>query len=145
MHIDKRIPAGGGLGGGSSDAATVLVALNALWRTALPLADLSTLALQLGSDVPVFVAGRAAFAEGRGDRLSPAEPDEPWSVVVDAGVAIASGPMYGDTRLRRDCAGVTLDDFAAGACGNVFEPLVLADHAAVRDAHAWLCHHAAYP
>jgi len=142
MHIDKRIPDGGGLGGGSSDAATALVALNALWQTALPIPTLLDLALQLGSDVPVFVAGQAAFAQGRGELLSPAEPDEPWFLLVNPGVAIPSGAMYSDARLQRDCPPVTFDDFAAGGCGNVFEPLVFADHAAVRDAHAWLSKHA---
>ncbi|MDH3713759.1 MAG: 4-(cytidine 5'-diphospho)-2-C-methyl-D-erythritol kinase [Gammaproteobacteria bacterium] len=142
MHIDKRIPAGGGLGGGSSDAATTLVALNALWRTALPTPALAELALQLGSDVPVFVSGRASFAEQRGDRLSSAAPDEPWFLVVDPGVTVSSARMYADARLQRDCASVTLDDFAAGRCGNVFEPLVLADHEPVREAHAWLSNYA---
>ncbi len=142
IHIEKRLPAGGGLGGGSSNAATALVALNALWQTALPLPALLELAVRLGADVPVFVAGHAAFAEQRGDRLSPAHPDEPWFVVIDPGVAVSSAAMYADARLRRDCPPVTLDDFEAGACGNVFEPLVLADHAPVRDAHAWLSQHA---
>jgi 4-diphosphocytidyl-2-C-methyl-D-erythritol kinase len=142
IHIHKRIPAGGGLGGGSSDAATTLVALNALWRTALPASALAELALQLGSDVPVFVAGRSSFAEQRGERLSPATPDEPWFLVLDPGITVSSARMFADDRLQRDCASVTLDDFAAGRCGNVFEALVLADHVPVREAHAWLSNYA---
>ena len=143
IHIEKRLPAGGGLGGGSSDAATTLVALNVLWRTALPAGALAELGAQLGADVPVFVAGHAAFAEQRGDQLSPAHPDEPWFLVVNPGVAVASAALYADARLQRDCPGVTMDDFAAGRCGNVFAPLVLADFAPVREAHAWLSTYAA--
>lgn len=138
IHIDKRLPAGGGLGGGSSDAATTLVALNFLWQTALPVALLAKLGARLGADVPVFVTGHAAFAEQRGDALRPVEPDEPWFLVIDPGVSVSSAAMYADERLRRDCPAVTMADFAAGRCGNVFEPLVLADHAPVREAHAWL-------
>lgn len=138
IQIDKCIPAGGGLGGGSSDAATTLVALNALWGTGLTVSGLLRLGAQLGADVPVFVAGHAAFAEQRGDQLSAADPDEPWFVVLDPGVSVASARMYADRRLQRDCASVTMHDFAAGRCGNVFEPLVLADYPSVRAAHSWL-------
>jgi len=81
--IDKRLPLGGGLGGGSSDAATTLVALNHYWGTGLTTAELVTLSLTLGADVPVFVHGRAAWAEGVGERLTPLdELDEPWFVEI---------------------------------------------------------------
>ena len=87
IHVEKHIPAGGGLGGGSSDAACVLVALNVLWGLHWPVQRLAELALALGSDVPVFVHGRNAFAAGRGEQLWPLSLPPSWFLVVDPGVA----------------------------------------------------------
>lgn len=85
ISIDKVLPMGGGLGGGSSNAATVLVALNHLWGCHLSEDELAALGLQLGADVPVFVRGHAAFAEGVGEILTPAEPEEKWYLVAHPG------------------------------------------------------------
>nr|CBX73362.1 4-diphosphocytidyl-2-C-methyl-D-erythritolkinase [Yersinia enterocolitica W22703] len=94
ISIDKRLPMGGGLGGGSSNAATVLVALNTLWHCGLSDEELAALGLTLGADVPVFVRGHAAFAEGIGEKLHPAEPIEKWYLVVHPGVNIPTPIIF---------------------------------------------------
>ncbi|OBS08022.1 4-(cytidine 5'-diphospho)-2-C-methyl-D-erythritol kinase [Acidihalobacter prosperus] len=132
LRLRKRLPMGGGLGGGSSDAATVLVALNALWRAGLTTDDLAQLGLRLGADVPVFVHGFAAWAEGVGERLTPL-PDlpVPWYAVVRPTVAIATAELFADPKLTRDCVPLTIRDFLSGAGGNVFEPVARARYPAV--------------
>ncbi|QHQ15550.1 4-(cytidine 5'-diphospho)-2-C-methyl-D-erythritol kinase [Pectobacterium parmentieri] len=102
ISIDKRLPMGGGLGGGSSNAATVLVALNHLWQSGLSVDSLAELGLQLGADVPVFVRGHAAFAEGIGEQLTPANPPEKWYLVAHPGVSIATPLIFGDPELTRN-------------------------------------------
>lgn len=102
IGIDKRLPMGGGLGGGSSNAATVLVALNHLWKCGLDEDTLAALGLQLGADVPVFVRGHAAFAQGVGEILTPASPPEKWYLVVHPGVAIPTPLVFGDPDLPRN-------------------------------------------
>lgn len=138
IHLHKRIPLGGGLGGGSSDAATTLVALNALWKTGLEPAALAALGLHLGADVPVFVRGQSAWAEGVGERLQPVQLDEPWYLVVTPAVAVSTAAIFGAPELQRDCTPVTLEDFHAGRCGNVCEPVTFARHPEVRAVHARL-------
>ncbi|WP_311950496.1 4-(cytidine 5'-diphospho)-2-C-methyl-D-erythritol kinase [Halomonas piscis] len=101
IEIDKRLPLGGGLGGGSSNAATVLLGLNALWRLGLSLDELATLGLALGADVPVFVRGRSAWAEGVGDRLTPVQLATPWFVVIHPGVSVSTAGVFGDPELTR--------------------------------------------
>ena len=102
ISIEKRLPMGGGLGGGSSNAATVLVALNQLWGCELSEDQLATLGLQLGADVPVFVRGHAAFAEGIGEILTPVEPPEKWYLVAHPGVSIPTPVIFRDPELPRD-------------------------------------------
>ncbi len=102
IAIDKVLPMGGGLGGGSSNAATVLVALNHLWRLDLSSDRLAQMGLQLGADVPVFVKGHAAFAEGIGEALQPASPAEKWYLVAHPGVSIATPAVFNDEALTRD-------------------------------------------
>ncbi|UYA60449.1 4-(cytidine 5'-diphospho)-2-C-methyl-D-erythritol kinase [Pectobacterium colocasium] len=102
ISIDKCLPMGGGLGGGSSNAATVLVALNHLWQSGLSVDTLAELGLQLGADVPVFVRGHAAFAEGIGEQLTPANPPEKWYLVAHPGVSIATPLIFGDPELTRN-------------------------------------------
>ncbi|MGR2803637.1 4-(cytidine 5'-diphospho)-2-C-methyl-D-erythritol kinase [Vibrio harveyi] len=103
-HIDlhKILPMGGGIGGGSSNAATTLVALNYLWQTHLSDDELAEIGLALGADVPVFVRGFAAFAEGVGEKLSPAHPDEKWYLVVRPNVSIATADIFGHPDLTRN-------------------------------------------
>ena len=110
IALQKRLPMGGGLGGGSSDAATVLVALNHLWRTQLSVDELATLGVRLGADVPVFVRGHAAFAEGVGEQLQPAFPAEKWYLVAHPGVSIATPDLFRDPELTRDSPIRTLDE-----------------------------------
>lgn len=101
ISIDKRLPMGGGLGGGSSNAATVLVALNHLWNCGFSDDELAALGLQLGADVPVFVRGHAAFAEGIGEVLTPVEPKEKWYLVAHPGVSIPTPVIFRDPELPR--------------------------------------------
>ncbi|HIE9721585.1 TPA: 4-(cytidine 5'-diphospho)-2-C-methyl-D-erythritol kinase [Klebsiella variicola subsp. variicola] len=102
ISVDKRLPMGGGLGGGSSNAATVLVALNHLWGCGLSEEELATLGLQLGADVPVFVRGHAAFAEGVGEILTPVEPEEKWYLVAHPGFSIPTPVIFRDPELPRN-------------------------------------------
>lgn len=102
IWLDKRLPMGGGIGGGSSDAATTLLALNHLWSLGWDEDRLATLGLSLGADVPVFVRGRAAFAEGVGEQLTPVELDEPWFLVVVPQVFVSTAEVFSDPELTRD-------------------------------------------
>ncbi len=110
IALTKRLPMGGGLGGGSSDAATVLVALNHLWRCQLSVDHLADIGVTLGADVPVFVRGHAAFAEGVGEQLTPADPAEKWYLVAHPGVSIATPDLFRDTDLTRNSPIRTLDE-----------------------------------
>ncbi|WP_160869637.1 4-(cytidine 5'-diphospho)-2-C-methyl-D-erythritol kinase [Pantoea sp. Taur] len=110
IALEKRLPMGGGLGGGSSDAATVLVALNHLWQTGLSVDELATLGVQLGADVPVFVRGHAAFAEGVGEEIQPAEPEEKWYLVAHPGISIGTPDIFRDPDLTRNSPIRTLDE-----------------------------------
>ncbi|WP_026301000.1 MULTISPECIES: 4-(cytidine 5'-diphospho)-2-C-methyl-D-erythritol kinase [unclassified Thioalkalivibrio] len=139
VHLDKCIPIGGGLGGGSSDAATTLVALNHLFDLGLSEDKLAAIGLGLGADVPVFVRGRAAWAEGVGDRLVPVEPDLAWLLLLDPGVSVATGPMFGAAELTRDCPAETISpEIDAARFRNVFEPLVRRQYPAIGEALDWM-------
>lgn len=139
IDINKQIPLGGGLGGGSSDAATTLVALNELWGTGLDVDALAELGLSLGADVPVFVRGRSAWAEGVGEVLTPLELPERWYVVIDPGVQVATAGLFAAPDLTRDCRRLTIPLFVSGATtSNVFEPVVRARFPAVARALDWL-------
>lgn len=125
IGLHKRLPMGGGLGGGSSDAATTLVALNRLWRLGLSEDELAAIGLELGADVPVFVRGRAAWAEGVGEQLRPLEAlPEPWFAVLCPPVHVATAALFADPKLTRDCAPLTIRDFLSGEGENAFEPVV---------------------
>ncbi|MHB8623427.1 MAG: 4-(cytidine 5'-diphospho)-2-C-methyl-D-erythritol kinase [Sulfuricaulis sp.] len=125
IHLTKRIPIGGGLGGGSSDAATTLVALNELWGTHLPLPDLAALGLQLGADVPVFVRGHAAWAEGIGEILTPIDPEPAWYLVIVPPVHVSTAQVFADPELTRYSPPLTIRDFhAARGLHNDLEPVV---------------------
>ena len=102
ISIEKRLPMGGGLGGGSSNAATVLVALNHLWQCGLSVDELAAIGLTLGADVPVFVRGHAAFAEGVGEILTPVNPQEKWYLVAHPGVSIPTPVIFNDPDLPRN-------------------------------------------
>lgn len=114
LTLHKSLPMGGGLGGGSSDAATTLMALNHLWQTGLNQQQLMQLGLQLGADVPFFLFGQNAFAEGIGEELQPVETPECWYVVVEPGVHVPTPAIFGAPQLTRDTKPVKITDFPAG-------------------------------
>ena len=123
--VDKRIPMGGGFGGGSSDAATVLVALNHLWGTGLDPERLAAVGLALGADVPVFVHGQNAWAEGVGELLTPLALPPRWYLIVDPGVHVPTAELFRASDLTRDAAAATIRGFVSGpALGNAFEPVL---------------------
>lgn len=108
IHLEKRLPMGGGLGGGSSDAATTLLALDRLWALSLGETRLAALGLQLGADVPVFVHGRAAWAEGIGERLTPVTLDTPWFVIVHPGISVSTPAVFAAPQLTRDTPPISM-------------------------------------
>jgi 4-diphosphocytidyl-2-C-methyl-D-erythritol kinase len=125
LRVSKQIPAGGGFGGGSSDAATVLCVLDRLWGTGLGEKRLAELGLSLGADVPVFVRGRNAWGEGVGERLTPIELPPAWYLVVDTGVHVPTRELFQAPELTREAAPATISDFVSGAAlGNAFEPVL---------------------
>ncbi|MEG0185630.1 MAG: 4-(cytidine 5'-diphospho)-2-C-methyl-D-erythritol kinase [Stenotrophomonas sp.] len=137
--VEKNIPAGGGFGGGSSDAATVLVVLNRLWGTGLDEDALAALGLRLGADVPVFVRGHNAWAEGVGECLRPITLPPAWYVIVEPGVHVPTPALFADPHLTRDSPQAKIGDFASGSLvGNVFEPVLRRREPAVEAALAAL-------
>lgn len=138
IHLSKVLPAGGGVGGGSSDAATALLVLNRLWGLGLSVPELAGIGRELGADVPVFVHGTTAFAEGIGDRLTPIDIPRKHYLVMHAGVAVETAPLFGSEELTRDCAPITIADFTGAGGSNVFEPLVRDRHADIDAGMRWL-------
>ncbi|WP_026913056.1 4-(cytidine 5'-diphospho)-2-C-methyl-D-erythritol kinase [Perlucidibaca piscinae] len=138
IRLEKQLPMGGGLGGGSSDAATTLLALNTLWGLNLDLDTLATLGLQLGADVPVFVRGHAAWAEGVGERLTPVDLPEPWYLVLCPPAHVSTAEAFAHPELTRDTPPITLRAFLDGAGRNDFEKVVCALSPAVETARNWL-------
>lgn len=137
IELTKRIPIGGGLGGGSSDAASALVALNRLWDAGLSEDELAAIGLTLGADVPVFVRGRAAWAEGIGEKLAPFDPPEAWYLLLVPPGAVNTRAMYAADDLPRRTPRVTPEDFRAGRTHNDFEVAVRPRHPAVAAALDW--------
>ena len=142
IAIEKRLPMGGGLGGGSSNAATVLVALNHLWQTGLSLGQLAELGLQLGADVPVFVHGFAAFAEGVGEQLTPVNPAEKWYLVMHPGVSIATPLVFNDPDLTRDTPVREISQLLSTEFHNDCEPVVRNRFREVEQLVSWLLEYA---
>jgi 4-diphosphocytidyl-2-C-methyl-D-erythritol kinase len=138
IRLTKILPMGGGLGGGSSDAATTLIALNRLWGTNLPLDELARLGLKLGADVPVFVQGRAAWAEGVGELLTPVDLPEPWYVVLVPPVHVSTAEVFRDSQLTHHTPAITIRDFLAGRGRNDLEAVVRRRYPAVASALDWL-------
>jgi 4-diphosphocytidyl-2-C-methyl-D-erythritol kinase len=136
--IEKKLPMGGGLGGGSSNAATTLVALNHLWGLKLSQDQLASLGLRLGADVPVFVAGKAAWAEGVGEHLQPIEVPEKWYLVVNPGVQVPTAEIFNTADLTRDTPPITIRDFLAGMGHNDCEVVVRNQHPEVSQVIDWM-------
>ncbi len=125
IGVEKYIPMGAGLGGGSSDAATVLVALNRLWGLGFDVDRLAALGVSLGADVPVFVHGFNAWAEGIGEQLAPIELPQAWYVLASPGVHAATAGLFQAADLTRDAAPATISDFLSGTVlDNAFEPVL---------------------
>ncbi|WKV50981.1 MULTISPECIES: 4-(cytidine 5'-diphospho)-2-C-methyl-D-erythritol kinase [Dickeya] len=142
IAVDKRLPMGGGLGGGSSNAATVLVALNQLWRCQIPVDTLAALGLKLGADVPVFVHGHAAFAEGVGERLTPVSPPEKWYLVVHPGVSIPTPLIFADPDLTRDTPVRPLSQLLTQTFSNDCEAVARKRFREVEERLLWLLEYA---
>lgn len=138
IRLEKRLPQGGGLGGGSSDAATVLLALNRMWNLHLSRERLQALALQLGADVPVFVFGQSAFAEGVGEILTPIALPPAWYVVLTPPVQVATGRIFATPELTRDTHPIKIADFLAGAGRNDLQPVVEQNYPEVARYLDWL-------
>ncbi|MFA1615080.1 4-(cytidine 5'-diphospho)-2-C-methyl-D-erythritol kinase [Citrobacter amalonaticus] len=142
IRIEKRLPMGGGLGGGSSNAATVLVALNHLWQCGLSLDELAELGLTLGADVPVFVRGHAAFAEGVGEILTPVEPAEKWYLVAHPGVSIPTPMIFNDPDLPRNTPKRSIETLLKCEFSNDFEVIARKRFREVDAALSWLLEYA---
>lgn len=142
IELDKTIPMGGGLGGGSSDAATTLAVLDHLWDTRLGEARLRELGARLGADIPFFLFGRNAWVEGIGERLAPLEIPVRWYVVLVPPVHVPTPAVFAAPELTRDAAPVKMADFSATsgeeAFRNVLEPVVVNRYPEVREHLAWL-------
>ena len=142
ITLDKQLPMGGGLGGGSSNAATTLVALNTLWQCQLSNDELARLGLILGADVPVFIHGHAAWAEGVGEKLTSVSPPEPWYVVIIPSCHVSTSEIFSDPELTRDCEHITISRFLSGEGRNICEDVVTKNYPLVADALDWLSQYA---
>ena len=138
ISLDKNLPMGGGLGGGSSNAATTLVALNSLWQCNLSREQLAEIGLTLGADVPVFIHGHAAWAEGVGDILTDISPDEPWYIVIIPDCHVSTAQVFTHPQLTRDCKSMTMAGFLSGEGRNVCEDVVVKHYSPVAKALDWL-------
>lgn len=141
IAIEKNLPMGGGLGGGSSDAATTLMVLNHLWETGLTRAELMALGLQIGADVPFFLFGGNAFAEGVGEALASVETPDRWFVVIEPGVFVPTAAVFARPELTRDSISVKISDFSGAAFGfgrNDLQVVVANLFPPVADAIEWL-------
>lgn len=138
IRIRKTIPVGGGLGGGSSDAATTLVALNALWACGLSTDELAAIGITLGADVPVFIRGRSGVGEGVGERLTPVELPNSWFVVIHPGVAVPTRDVFQAPELTRNSPVLTIPALLASGGRNDCEPVVRQRYPEVAEAIDWL-------
>jgi 4-diphosphocytidyl-2-C-methyl-D-erythritol kinase len=142
IHLDKRLPLGAGLGGGSSDAATTLVALNRLWELDWSLERLSALGLQLGADVPVFVQGQAAWAEGVGEILTPVELPEPCYLVITPACQVATAEIFNAPELKRNSPPIRMPQFLSEMTRNDCWPVVRKRYPQVAQAFDFLAKYA---
>ena len=142
IHIRKRIPRGGGLGGGSSNAATTLLALNQLWGLGLQRDTLQQLAAPLGADVPVFVVGQSAWAEGVGEVLTALSLPKRWFVIAQPECAVSTAEIFSDPALTRHTPPITVQAFFSGAGHNDLQDVVVSRYPEVLQAWEWLDQHA---
>lgn len=142
IWLDKRLPMGGGLGGGSSDAATTLVALNTLWNTQLSTEELAKIGLKLGADIPVFIHGFAAFAEGVGERLQAVNPSELWYLIIAPDAHVSTAEVFQDPLLPRDTPKLAIDTLMNQPWANDCQKLVVSKYPQVAKALGWLLEYA---
>ena len=142
IHLDKILPMGGGVGGGSSNAATALVALNYLWQANLSIDELAKLGLTLGADVPIFVHGHAAFAEGVGEKITYCEPAEKWFVVLKPDDSISTAVIFRDPNLPRNTPKKSLEQLLSEPYVNDCEKVVINHYSNVEKALNWLLQYA---
>ena len=138
IRLEKRLPMGGGLGGGSSDAATVLLALNHLWQLGLSRQRLQELGLSLGADVPVFIFGQNAFAEGVGEALQPVELPPAWYLVLETPVQVPTAAIFGVPQLKRDTPPMRVGDWKPGIGTNDLQAVAVAGFPEIAAHLAWL-------
>ncbi|MEX5586991.1 MULTISPECIES: 4-(cytidine 5'-diphospho)-2-C-methyl-D-erythritol kinase [Pseudomonas] len=134
IWLDKILPMGGGIGGGSSDAATTLLGLNHLWQLGWDADRLAQLGLSLGADVPVFVHGHAAFAQGVGEQLTPVDPEQPWYVVLVPQVSVSTAEIFSHPQLTRDSLPLKMRPVPEGNSRNDCQPVVEQSYPEVRNA-----------
>lgn len=142
ISLEKCLPMGGGIGGGSSNAATTLVALNALWGTRLSVHQLADIGLQLGADVPIFVRGETAFAEGVGEQITPAPQPEQWFLVANPNVHISTGEIFTEQELTRNTPSIDWADYKFEETRNDCQQLVVNRYPEVAKLLQWLVHYA---
>ena len=142
IHLDKQVPMGGGLGGGSSDAATTLLALNQLWQLKLSNAQLCELGLKLGADVPVFVFGKTAFAEGVGEKLQPVSLPEKYYLIVTPDVHVSTAEVFGNPDLIRNTPIISFEQVLTAQWRNDCQPLVEQLYPIVAITLQWLVEYA---
>lgn len=138
LHLEKRLPLGGGLGGGSSDAATTLIALDHLWHTGLGVRQLQRIGLALGADVPVFIHGHTAFAEGVGEQFTDVAPPPAWYLVLVPPVAVPTAQIFAAANLRRDTPAIAAADWRPGFGRNDLQPVACALYPEVARHLDWL-------
>ena len=138
IEVVKKVPVGSGLGGGSSDAATTLLALNRLWRLELDTKTLNKLGLSIGADVPAFVGGRSAYAEGTGERLSPLDLPGRWYCVLVPPVRVLTARIFNDPELTRDTPRRTIPGLLTGEVRNDLEPVTCRQYPIVGRCLQWL-------
>ncbi|MEM8594061.1 MAG: 4-(cytidine 5'-diphospho)-2-C-methyl-D-erythritol kinase [Pseudomonadota bacterium] len=138
ISLEKRIPLGGGLGGGSSNAATTLLALNTLWQVNLSYKELASVSIKLGADVPIFTHGRNAWAEGIGEQFSDMSLNTPWFLIIHPDCHVSTGEIFSNSRLTRDSEIMTIADFTEQGTRNDFESLVRELYPEVDNALIWL-------
>ena len=138
ISVDKRIPMGGGLGGGSSNAATTLIALNRYWQLNLSQTELKALGLQLGADVPLFIDGRSAWGEGVGEKLQAVTLPPRWFLVATPDCTVSTAEIFNHENLTRNSPAIKMADFLAGVARNDCEPVTCELYPEVEQALTWL-------
>lgn len=142
IHVQKQIPRGGGLGGGSSNAAMTLIALNRLWELGLDTEQLMTIGTPLGADIGVFLLGRSAWAEGVGDTLSPLVLPKRWYLIAQPQCEVSTAEIFSHPELTRHTAPITVQAFFSGSARNDLQPVAMALYPEIRRAWEWLANEA---